>query len=267
MVIMVNRSMLLRLLGALALPLILTGCGAPLSASWDGYRTGPAPEQSSPTQASGSPREAHQPAGPDCKKVKCVALTFDDGPGAYTESLLDTLDEHQAKATFFLIGKNVAKHPGIVRDELARGHELGNHTFSHQDLTKMSLAAAQRELRKTDAAIKKATGAEPTLIRPPFGAIPANLKKSLDVPVALWSVDTLDWQTRNTKKTVKAAEKVEPGSIVLMHDIHESTIKAVPKILTDLQAQGYHFVTVSELISNPKPGIGYGTGQHPATHK
>ncbi|GAA5227976.1 polysaccharide deacetylase family protein [Paeniglutamicibacter antarcticus] len=265
MVTMVNRSILLRLLGALVLPLVLAGCGAPLSDSWDGYRTGPATEQGSPTKARTSPRDAPEPPGPDCSLVKCVALTFDDGPGTYTESLLDLLDEHQAKATFFLIGENVAKHPGVVRDELDRGHELGNHTFSHRDLTKMSLAAAQRELRKTDAAIKKATGEEPTLIRPPFGAIPTSLKKTLDVPVALWSVDTLDWQTRDTKKTVKAAEKVEPGSIVLMHDIHESTIKAMPRILTDLQAKGYHFVTVSELISKPKPGIGYGTGQHPAT--
>lgn len=264
---MVNRSMALRLLAALMLPFLLAGCAAPLSESWNGYRAGHPTEPSNPAHPQASPGEEPGPAGPDCRLVKCVALTFDDGPGTHTESLLDTLDAHHAKATFFLIGANVAKRPGIVKDELARGHELGNHTFSHQDLDKMSLAAAQRELRMTDTAIKKATGSESTLFRPPFGAIPEALKASLDLPVALWSVDTMDWRTRDTNKTIKAAQQVKPGSIVLMHDIHESTLKALPKILTDLESEGYHFVTVSHLIGNPKPGIGYGSGQHPETTK
>ena len=83
------------------------------------------------------------------------------------------------------------------------------------------------------------------------------------MPIALWNVDTLDWKTRDTKKTINNAEQTTPGSIVLMHDIHESTIKAVPSILKDLKAQDYHFVTVTELIGHPNPGIGYGMGQYP----
>ncbi len=265
MVIMVSRPTALRLLTSVALLLFVAGCGAPLSEHWSGYRPAQGAE---PSNTSGSPAShAQKPrsAAPDCRKVKCVALTFDDGPGTYTESLLKLLDEHNAKATFFLIGKNVERHPGIVRDEVAAGHEIGNHTFSHQDLTKLSPAAGQRELRKTQEAIKQASGTTPTLVRPPYGAITKGLKKSLEVPVALWSVDTLDWKTRDTRKTIQAAEKVAPGSIVLMHDIHKSTLEAMPKILTDLGARGYHFVTVSQLVGDPEPGIAYGTGRHPGS--
>lgn len=262
---MVAHSTVLRTLGASALALLLAGCGAPLSAQWQGYPLA-APTTQGPAESPDSaPANAPAPVGPDCAKVRCVALTFDDGPGTYTEPLLDILDKHNAKATFFVIGKNVKKHPEIVRQALARGHEIGNHGWSHQDLANLSLAAGQRDLSKADEAVQEATGAKPTLVRPPFGSIPKSLSKSLTVPVALWSIDTLDWQTRDTKKTVKAATNAKPGSIILMHDIHKSTIDAVPKILTDLESRDFHFVTVSQLIGNPKPGIGYGTGQKPAT--
>ncbi|MDQ0095604.1 polysaccharide deacetylase family protein [Paeniglutamicibacter psychrophenolicus] len=259
---MVSRSTVLRFLVVPALALPLAGCGVPLSAHWQGL---PAKAPSEPGAAAESQDAPGAQEGPDCAEVKCVALTFDDGPGPYTESLLDVLDKHNAKASFFLIGKDVAKYPDIVREELASGHEIGNHTWSHQDLAKLSPAAAERELSKADEAIKKATGTAPTLMRPPYGTITESLTKAQPVPVVMWSDDTLDWKTRNAKKTVKAAEDIKPGSIVLMHDIHKSTIAAVPKILEDLGAQGYHFVTVSQLIGEPKPGVGYKTGQHPPT--
>lgn len=270
---MTSRFVSIRFVISTALVLTLAGCGAPLSENWSGYKhTMVPPENGASAPESGATQQPTEDPGtnpgparvaPDCSAVKCVALTFDDGPGKYTPELLKLLDEYDAKATFFLIGKNVAKHPQIVKDEAAAGHEIGNHTWSHKDLTKMSVAAAQRDLKKTDNAIKNVTGEDPTLIRPPFGAIPPSLKKALEVPVALWDVDTLDWKTRDTKKTVKTAEQITPGSIVLMHDIHESTVKAVPTILKDLKAQGYHFVTVTEIIGKPKPGIGYGMGQYP----
>ncbi|MFJ6417654.1 polysaccharide deacetylase family protein [Paeniglutamicibacter sp. NPDC091659] len=269
---MSSRLAVLRIATAAVLTLAMAGCSAPLSENWVRYSFAPAPEDSGqaaetpPATDQGTKPEAER-TPPNCSKVKCVALTFDDGPGKYTPELLSLLDQYDAKATFFLIGKNVKKHPQIVRDELSKGHEIGNHTWSHKDLTKVSIAAAKRDLQKTDDAIKEATGTDPTLVRPPFGALPRSLKKNLSVPIALWDVDTLDWKTRNTKSTIKAAEKIVPGSIVLMHDIHKSTIDAVPAILKDLSSKGYHFVTVTELIGHPNPGIGYGSGQRPATSK
>lgn len=270
---MTSRFAPVHLVIGTALVLALAGCGAPLSENWSGYKHtvvppengGSAPVGSANLQPNQEPGSGTAPArvAPDCSAVKCVALTFDDGPGIYTPELLKILDDYDAKATFFLIGENVAKHPQTVKDEVAAGHEIGNHTWSHKDLTKMSVSAAQRDLKKTDDAIEKAIGEKPTLVRPPFGAIPPSLKKALAVPIALWNVDTLDWKTRDTKKTIKNAEQTTPGSIVLMHDIHESTIKAVPSILKDLKAQDYHFVTVTELIGHPNPGIGYGMGQYP----
>lgn len=255
------RSTPLRLFAALFCLVLVSGCAAPLSERWQGYPLGASPGNVS-DQAIASPTD-QAGAVPDCSQVKCVALTFDDGPGTYTESLLSILDRYNAKATFFLIGKSVNKFPHIAKEELTKGHEIGNHTWSHQSLSQVSTSRAETELQKADAAIKEATGENPTLIRPPYGEIPENLKKSLKTPVALWSVDTMDWKTRNTKKTIKAAESITPGSIVLMHDIHKSTVDAMPKILADLAAQDYHFVTVSQLIGNPKPGVAYGTGQHP----
>lgn len=267
---MTSRFTALRLTLSTLLVLAVAGCSAPLSENWSGYNPPHAASESTkPADVvpAAVPETKPKRVVPDCKKEKCVALTFDDGPGSYTPELLKILAEYDAQATFFLIGKNVEQHPDIVKAELAAGHELGNHTWSHQDLTKMSVAAAKKDLRKTDEAIKQVTGQHPTLIRPPYGAIGPTLKKSLTVPIALWDVDTLDWKTRDTKKTIKAAEQVVPGSIVLMHDIHESTVKAVPKILADLKSQGYHFVTVTQIIGKPKDGIGYGSGQSPTIKK
>lgn len=267
---MTSRLMPLRIVVGTALVLALAGCGAPLSKNWSGFNPAMVPAESASPQASLEPEARPAPVArvaPNCSVVKCVALTFDDGPGTHTPELLKLLDDYDAKATFFLIGENAEKHPQIAKDEVASGHEIGNHTWSHKDLTKMSVAAAERDLTKTNETVEKITGKKPTLVRPPFGAIPPSLKKSLKVPIALWNVDTLDWQTRNTEKTIKAAKNVTPGSIVLMHDIHESTIKAMPAILKDLKAKGFHFVTVTELIGHPKPGIGYGTGQYPGQKK
>lgn len=267
---MSSRLAALSIATAAVLTLSLAGCSAPLSEKWVRYSFAPGPEESAeatatpPSEDQGA-KPAAERTPPNCSKVKCVALTFDDGPGSYTTELLSLLDQYDAKATFFLIGGNVKKHPQIVRDEVAKGHEIGNHTWAHKDLTKMSVAAAKRDLQKTDDAVKQAAGVEPTLVRPPFGSLPRSLKKNLAVPIALWDVDTLDWKTRNTKSTIKAAEKIVPGSIVLMHDIHKSTVDAMPTILKDLDAKGYHFVTVTELIGHPKPGIGYGSGQHPGS--
>ncbi|WP_258142370.1 polysaccharide deacetylase family protein [Arthrobacter sp. MYb227] len=270
MEVMTSRFTALRLSLSTALVLVIAGCGTPLSENWSDYTPPAAPAQiiaTTPPSAAPEPEKKLERVAPDCSIEKCVALTFDDGPGSHTPELLKVLAQYDAKATFFLIGENVAKHPDIVKAELDAGHEIGNHSWAHKDLSKMSVTAAKKDLQKSDDAIQKAIEQKATLVRPPFGALAPSLKKSLDVPVALWSVDTLDWKTRDTKKTEKSAEKVKPGDIVLMHDIHESTVKAVPEMLKTLKAQGYHFVTVTEIIGKPKDGIGYGTGQSPATKK
>ncbi|GAA4369068.1 hypothetical protein GCM10023166_16480 [Paeniglutamicibacter cryotolerans] len=271
------RSKALRTSLAATAILALAGCSAALPApthpaqSGQQFIAGPGSSPavtSPPAETSGKRKEpAETTKSPNCAKVKCVALTFDDGPGAYTEDLLNLLDTYQAKATFFVIGKDVQKHPQVLKDTASRGHEIGNHSWAHQDLSKMSVSAAERDLDKTAAAVKQVTGSNPTLIRPPFGALPAALKKDLSTPIALWSIDTQDWLTRDTKKTIKAAEAAKPGSIVLMHDIHESTLKAMPAVLKDLKGRGFHFVTVTQILGKPKPGIGYGTGLSPTPAK
>src|SRR5881275_142146 len=159
-----------------------------------------------------------------------IALTFDDGPSAkLTPKLLDLLAAHHIKATFFVIGENVAEHPEIVARAAREGHEIGNHSWSHPYLAKMSDAAVRRELRRTDDAIKDATGRRPTLMRPPYGSISVRQKhwinEEFGYQIILWDVDPLDWK-RPGPMTVcnRIVKETRPGSIVLSHDIHPGTI-------------------------------------------
>ncbi|WP_245679701.1 polysaccharide deacetylase family protein [Actinomadura hibisca] len=198
----------------------------------------------------------------DCAKAKCVALTFDDGPMSSTAELLDVLAAHQARATFFLVGRNVAARPDLVRRELAAGHELGNHSYTHADLGRSSAAKVREELERTQEAIEQAAGVTPTLMRPPYGSTDKNLAltaKRMGMAQILWSVDPLDWNARDRATVERRIVKgVRPGRILLMHDIHASTVAAVPAILRRLAAQGYVFVTVSELFGGSlTPGKKY----------
>lgn len=193
----------------------------------------------------------------DCARVACVALTFDDGPGQHTERLLDELASSQAPATFFLLGQNVARQPQVVARMAAAGHEIGNHTWDHKQLTKLGVEAQRREIDRAAAAIAGA-GARATVFRPPYGSHNATTDAVAGLPVVLWDVDTLDWKTRDTDATVKAAlSGAKPGSIVLMHDIHEPTVAAVPRIVAGLRERGFTLVTVSELLGDPQPGKVY----------
>lgn len=196
----------------------------------------------------------------DCTKVKCIALTFDDGPSTHTSRLLTTLAKHEARATFFTVGQEVDRLPAIVAKEAEAGHEVGNHTYTHPDLTKLTSEKRKKELDRTDQSIKKASGSTPTLMRPPFGALNAEVRKESKYPLILWSIDTLDWKFRDSKRVAKVVtDEAKPGDIVLMHDLHATTVDAVPKILTNLEKKGFHFVTVSELFGDKKlkPGTVY----------
>lgn len=185
----------------------------------------------------------------DCKLVRCVALTFDDGPAApYTATLLTYLTQYKARATFFTVGQNVLAHPDLVRAEARAGNEVGNHSFSHPDLTQLSSEQVAYQLNRTSAAIKAATGKAPTLFRPPYGAINSTVRGATSLSPVLWTLDTEDWRYPDASKVARSViSKVKRNDVVLMHDIHPTSVAAVPEILRTLSAQGYHFVTVSHL--------------------
>jgi peptidoglycan/xylan/chitin deacetylase (PgdA/CDA1 family) len=188
-----------------------------------------------------------------------VAMTFDDGPHPkLTPRLLDMLKERNIKATFFVIGKCVAEFPDIAKRIVDEGHEIANHSWSHPQLTKLSSSAFAAEIAQTNDAIEKATGVRPVTMRPPYGAINANLTKRLNdeygLSVILWSVDPLDWKIRKSDHVSgHIIKNAAPGSIILAHDIHASTVDAMPTTLDALQSKGYKFVTVSELIAMDRP--------------
>ncbi|MER6081365.1 polysaccharide deacetylase family protein [Streptomyces sp. NPDC001833] len=185
----------------------------------------------------------------NCAKVKCIALTFDDGPAVtYTGTLLKYLAQYNARVTFFTVGQNVAAHPELVRAEAKAGHQVGNHSWSHPDLTRLTTAQVKEQLERTSAAIKAATGNAPTLFRPPYGAVNAQVKSATTMSPVLWTVDTEDWKYRDAVKVAQTViAKAARNGVVLMHDIHPTSVAAVPEILKTLTARGYHFVTVSHL--------------------
>lgn len=184
-----------------------------------------------------------------------IAITFDDGPHPkLTPMLLDMLKERGIKATFFLVGKNAADYPEIVQRIVAEGHEVANHSWSHPQLTKLGADALNAEITQTNNAIHQATGIKTTIMRPPYGATNASITKRLNeefgLTVIMWSVDPLDWKIRNSAHVTKyITENTTPGAIILAHDIHPTTVEAMPAVLDTLTAKGYKFVTVSELIA------------------
>jgi len=186
-----------------------------------------------------------------------VALTFDDGPGAHTPRLLTALDAAGVKATFFVLGQNVAVNPAVVSRMSAAGHVVANHTWDHRDMKKLTGDELTSEVTRTAAAIKAASGQTTTLLRPPYGSFGAPVR-DLGQALILWDVDTLDWKFRNAGEVVKRAmADVKPGSIILMHDIHATTVDAVPTLISKLKAAGYTFVTVPQLLGTAKPGTVY----------
>ncbi|KUO06923.1 polysaccharide deacetylase family protein [Streptomyces sp. DSM 15324] len=189
-------------------------------------------------------------AAVDCRRVKCVALTFDDGPVADTQRLLRILRERHVPVTFYLVGKNVQRYPATARAEAEAGHQIGNHSWDHADLTRLSRAAVASEISRTDTAIKQATGKKPTTFRAPYGAQNATVRAAAARPLVHWSVDTLDWKYRDTARLIRVVKRdTRPGDIVLMHDIHRTTVDAVPGIISGLTARGFHFVTVDQLFA------------------
>lgn len=200
------------------------------------------------------PEPAPAPAAPTPAPTtgnKVIALTFDDGPGPYTAHLLDILDQYGAKATFFLIGSKVSGQASVVRSIQARGHQLGNHSWSHPELPKLSVDQITGEIDRTNEAIRQATGVKPSILRPPYGAVNGVVLEQLrlrNMSSILWSVDTRDWADRNSQIVCsRAVAGARPGAVILMHDIHQTSVNAVPCILSSLKQQGYSFVTIQRL--------------------
>ena len=200
------------------------------------------------------PEPAPAPAAPTPAPTtgnKVIALTFDDGPGPYTAHLLDILDQYGAKATFFLIGSKVSGQASVVRSIQARGHQLGNHSWSHPELPKLSVDQIAGEIDRTNEAIRQATGVKPSILRPPYGAVNGVVLEQIrtrGMSSILWSVDTRDWADRNSQIVCsRAVAGAHPGAVILMHDIHQTSVNAVPCILSSLKQQGYSFVTIQRL--------------------
>lgn len=181
-----------------------------------------------------------------------IALTFDDGPStAWTPALLDGLKERGVKATFFLIGENADKNPEIVKRMAEEGHLIGNHTYHHVELTKVSENEARLELADTSAVIVRITGKEPEYMRPPFGAWQRKLEQEIQMLPVLWTIDPLDWTTENQDEIVnKVVTEAEENDIILLHDCYKSSIEAGLRIVDILQEEGFMFVTVDELLLN-----------------
>ena len=181
-----------------------------------------------------------------------IALTFDDGPSAaWTPALLDGLKERGVKATFFLIGENADKNPEIVKRMAEEGHLIGNHTYHHVELTKVSEKEARLELADTSAVIVRITGKEPEYMRPPFGAWQRKLEQEIRMLPVLWTIDPLDWTTENQDEIVnKVVTEAEENDIILLHDCYKSSVEAGLRIIDILQEEGFVFVTVDELLLN-----------------
>ena len=184
-----------------------------------------------------------------------IALTFDDGPHPKnTPRLLDMLKERNIKATFFVVGPNARRYPGIMKRMVAEGHEIGNHTMTHGNLANMSNAAVKRELDGCRDAIIQSCGVNPRLMRAPYGSLKSSqklyIKDTWGYPNIHWSVDPEDWKKPGPSVVAnRIISRTQPGGIVLVHDIHAASIVAMPQALDGLLRKGFRFVTTSQLIS------------------
>jgi peptidoglycan/xylan/chitin deacetylase (PgdA/CDA1 family) len=193
-----------------------------------------------------------------------IALTFDDGPSPeYTPEILKALSANDAKATFFVLGSQAEQHPDILKQIAESGNEIGNHSYSHLDLTKLEEPALDYQVLTTQEIVKRETGKVPVLLRPPYGSFNEAVKK-FGMPIILWSIDTLDWQSKNPDVIHnRVLSNVKDGDIIIMHDIYKSSAEAVSRIIPELKRKGYQLVTVSELAKargiSLKPGNVYGS--------
>lgn len=188
-------------------------------------------------------------AGQDIELPK-IAITFDDGPHAKaTGKLLDGLKKRKVKATFFLIGECAKENPKLVKRIYKEGHVIGNHTYHHVDITRLSDEEAAFEINETDKVVYSITGEHIRYVRPPFGSWQKDLELEMEVLPVMWTIDPLDWTTENVDEIVnKVVTEAEENGIILLHDCYDSSVEAALRIIDILQKEGYEFVTVDEMI-------------------
>ena len=203
-------------------------------------------------EKNGKEKAAIQTSGgvSDAVEPKKIALTFDDGPHpVYTKILLDGLAERGAKASFFVTGENAEKYPELILRMQKEGHLIGNHTYSHIQLTSNNREAFRQELISTNEVLKEITGAEPIFVRPPYGSWDKSFEKELNMFPVLWNIDPLDWCSHNAECiAAKVVEKAGDGDIILMHDYYDTSVTAALEVVDVLQKRGFQFVTVEEIL-------------------
>jgi peptidoglycan/xylan/chitin deacetylase (PgdA/CDA1 family) len=202
-----------------------------------------------------------------CSVVKCVALTFDDGPGPFDDRLLQVLKDNDAKATFFLIGNKVAANPAGAKRIADAGMQIGNHTWEHPDMATIPPEDIAGQFSRANDAITAATGRKPTLYRPAGGLSSEAVRQTaakFGLAEILWDVIPFDWANdSNTAATrYMLMTYVKPGSVVLFHDTYSSTVDLVYQFIPVLKANGYRLVTVSELLGPRAPGSSYGSREN-----
>lgn len=225
-------------------------------------------KKSAPTPTAKAKSSSSQSNASKKKTDKYVALTFDDGPSSFTDRLLDCLEANNSKATFFMVGKEIDSFPDEVKRMEKLGCELGNHTYSHVDLTTLSPEDMSAEIAGVDEDLVKLVGHGATVLRPPYGNINDSVRSTVGTPMILWSIDTLDWETQDAQQTVDTVmSQVQDGSIILMHDIFSTSVDAAEIFIPKLIDEGYQLVTIHELAkikgTELQTGIAYGdfTGQ------
>jgi peptidoglycan/xylan/chitin deacetylase (PgdA/CDA1 family) len=203
----------------------------------------------------------------NCSVVKCIALTFDDGPGPYTDRLLQILKDNDAKATFFLIGNKVAANPAGAKRIADAGMEIGNHTWEHPNMATIPPEDIAAQFSKANDAITAATGRTPTLYRPAGGLSDEVVRQTaarFGLAEILWDVIPFDWANDSNTAATRSMlmTYIKPGSVVLFHDTYSSTVDLVYQFIPVLKANGYHLVTVSELLGSRAPGSSYGSREN-----
>ncbi len=192
---------------------------------------------------------------------KAVAITFDDGPSEYTRELIEGLNERGARATFFMVGSCVEQYPDVLPLMVTGGHQLGNHTYDHSDITTLTADGVRNTIGKTDDAIFNACGQRSTAFRPPYGSYTDEIAKSINKTVTIWSLDTVDWKSRDMKKIKNTmVSQCRDGSIVLLHDLYKTSVDGALAAIDELQGEGFVFVTVDELLTR------YGYPVNPGAH-